>query len=188
MRWIPLLILGYLVVLFQTTAGRVLTFEVQAASIGTIGPDISALVAVFVALYARSWPDAMLAAWMLGFGVDLTAAGGAGAMTVVGPMAIAYALTAGLLFRLREAFFRERALTQALLALAFCLLTHGAWVTAQWVLAAHGASWGAYWRTLAQAGALACYTAALMPLAHFGLGKCQRWFLLAPAAGRRSRM
>jgi cell shape-determining protein MreD len=184
MRWIPFIILVYLVVLFQSTAGKVLTLT--TAGLGSVGPDLAALVAVFVALYARSCPDAMLAAWVLGMAVDLTVSGGVGAATVVGPMSLAYALAAGALFRIREAFFRERALTQGLLALGFCLLAHGVWVTAQSLLAAGEVSWSAYGRTLLQAAALACYTAALMPLAHFGLIRCQRWLLVSPV-GRGGR-
>jgi rod shape-determining protein MreD len=184
MRWIPFLILAYLVVLLQTTAGQFLT--IKTAGIGSIGPDLTALVAVFVAFYARNWVDAVLAAWALGLAIDLTAAGGPGAVTVVGPMSIAYCVATGLLFRVREAFFRERALTQALLAWAFCLLAHGLWVTAQSLLAAGEMTWRGYGQTLLQAAALACYTAVLMPMVHFALSKCQRWFLPAPVGpGRR---
>ena len=183
MRWIPLLILTYLVVLFQTTLGRLLT--IRTAGIGTIGPDLTALLAVFVAFYGRNGVEVMLAAWVLGLAVDLTTTGGVGSMTAVGPMPLAYALAAGLLFRVREAFFRERALTQGLLAAAFCLLAHGLWVTTQSLLGGR-TTWAAYGRTLLQAAALACYTGLLMPLAHVLLGKAQRLFLAAPAGpGRR---
>jgi rod shape-determining protein MreD len=186
MRWVLFFILAYLVVVFQTTAGRLLM--VRTSSLGTIGPDLTALVVVFVALHAQNWADVMLAAWSLGAAVDLTTAAGPGGPTVVGPMAIAYALTAGLLFRAREAFFRERALTQALLAWAFCLVAHGGWVTAQSLLGRGPTSWSAYGRWLGQAAALAVYTAALMPLAHFALRKCRRWLLTGPVGrGRRAR-
>jgi len=185
-RWIRFLILTYLVVLVQTTAGRLLVFRTSA--VGMVGPDLLALLAVFVALHVRNWADVMLAAWSLGLAVDLTTAGGPGGATVVGPMALAYALTAGLLFRVREAFFREQALTQMLLAWAFCLLAHGLWVTAQWLLAPGEMTASAYARTLGQAGALAVYTALLMPLAHFALSKGQRLLLTGPASrGRRGR-
>jgi len=176
MRWIPLLILTYVVVLLETTLGRVLFID--TASLGSVGPDLTALVVVFVACYARSGTDAMLTAWILGFAVDLTVGGAMDAMSVVGPMSIAYCLAAGLLWRVRDAFFRERAVTQALLALAFCALAHGVWVTMQAMLAPGGAGLGGYGRTLLQALAGACYTALLMPLAHYGLSRCQRMFLV----------
>lgn len=182
MRWIPLLILTYLVVLLETTLGRALF--INTASLGAVGPDLTALVVVFVAFYARSATDAMLTAWILGFAVDLTVGGAMGAMPVVGPMSIAYSLVAGLLWRVRDAFFRERATTQALLALAFCVLTHGLWVTAQAILAS-GPGGGDYGRTLLQAIAGACYTALLMPLAHYGLSKCQRMLLVSPVGPTR---
>ena len=186
MRWIPFLILAYVVVLAQTTLGRVLVFTTQA--VGSIGPDLMALVAVFVAFYVRGWADAMLAGWVLGMTLDLSTAGGAGSVTALGPMSIAYALAAGLIYRIREAFFRERALTQTLLAWLFCLVTHGLWVTFQSLLALKEMTWGAYGRIVLQALALASYTALLMPMAHFGLARCQRWFLAAPVGpGRRMR-
>jgi rod shape-determining protein MreD len=185
MRWIPFLILTYVVLLIQCTAGRVLVIHPEG--LAPIGPDLAALVAVFMAFYARGWADAVLAAWVLGLALDLTAGGGVGA-TAVGPMALAYAGAAGLLFRVREAFFRERAMTQALLALAFCLLTHTAWVTVQSLLAHGEVTASAYGLMMLQAVALACYSAALMPLVHFVLARCQRWFLTAPVgSGRRRR-
>ena len=93
---------------------------------------------------------------------------------------------AGLLFRVREAFFRERAMTQAMLAMAFCLMAHGLWVTSQALLGAGEMAWSTYGRTLLQAVGVSGYTALLMPLVHFGLVKCRRWFL-ASSAGRRGR-
>jgi len=185
MRWIPLLILTYVVVLLETTLGRALFID--TVSLGSVGPDLTALVAVFVVFHARGATDAMLTAWILGFAVDLTVGGAAGGMAVVGPMSIAYSLVAGMLWRVRDAFFRERAVTQALLALAFCALAHGAWVTMQAMLAPGPGGFGDYGRTMLQALAVAVYTAALMPLAHYALSRCQRMFLVA-AVGPTRRM
>jgi rod shape-determining protein MreD len=185
MRWIPFLILTYLVVLAETSVGWVLFIE--SSSLGAVGPDLAAMVAVFVAFYARGATDAMLAAWALGLAVDLTTGGGLGATTVLGPMSIAYCLVAGALWRAREAFFRERALTQAMLAFAFVALAHGTWATAQAALAPGQVSLGDYGRTLLQVLAVACYTAVLMPLAHYVLRRCQRFFLVS-AAGPAWRM
>lgn len=184
MRWIPTLILAYLVVLAQTTIARVLAF--QAGPVGTVMPDLAAVVAVFVALRARSGVDVMLCGWVLGLGVDLTTAGGVGASTAVGPMSIFYALCAGCVYRVREAFFHERALTQAFLALMFCLAAHGLWLSVQSLLNYHDMTWGAYLRALVQGAALALYTALLMPLGHVLLRACHHWFMAAPA-GQRGR-
>ena len=182
MHWIPFVILTYLVLLAQTTVGGVLTFSTH--SIGLVGPDLAAIVAVFVALQVRSGADAMLAAAILGLGVDLTTGGGVGAPTVIGPMPIAYALAGGGVWRVREAFFADRPMTQALLAMAFAASAHGAWVTMQ-VLRAGGIAWANYGTMLLQAAALAAYTAVLSPLGCFALGKIRRWFI--PATSTRSR-
>ncbi len=186
MRWIPFLILAYAVVLVETCVGRVLFIDIS--SLGAVGPDLAAMVVVFVAFYARSATDAMLAAWIIGMAVDLTTGAGVGSATVLGPMSIAYCLVAGLLWRMREAFFRERAITQVMLAFAFVALAHGIWVTAQAIFATGHVSFGDYGRMLLQVLAVACYTAVLMPLAHYGLRMCQRFFLVAAVGpGRRMR-
>jgi len=184
-RWIPLLILTYLLVVVQTTLGRLLVFS---TAIGPVGPDLLAPLAVFVAFGARSWPDAMLAAWAMGLAVDLATAGGPAGATVVGPMAVAYALTAGVLFRVREAFFRERVLTQGLLTCAFCLLAHGLWITAQSLLAPGAVPWSLYGRAWGQVAAVGLYTAVLTPLLHYAFSKTRRWILVGSAgAVRRGR-
>jgi len=187
MRWIPFIVLIYLVVIVQTTVGGILTFA--GGGIGTIGPDLMAIVAVFVAMHVRSGSDAALAAWAAGLALDLTTAGGPGAATVVGPMPIAYALAAAAVFKIREAFFRERAVPQALLALIFCLLAHGLWLTLQSLLARGEAiTWSTYGRRLLQAAMLAAYTAVLMPIAHRGLFRIRGWLIVAPAGrSRRAR-
>lgn len=183
MRWILLLILAYLLVLVQTTAGKVLVAHTQA--LGAIGPDLLAIAAVFLAFRAREALDVMLAGWVLGFALDLTSGGGPGAGTVVGPMAISYTVSCWAVYRIREALFRERALTQALVTLIFVVSAHGLWITLQSLLAG-GTSWQAFFRTLLQAVGVAVYTAALAPLGFFVLSKVERWFIIVPV-GRRPR-
>jgi len=185
MRWIPFVILAWLLVIVQTTLGRVLTLS--GTPIGSIGPDFLAILAVFVALQARSGLDAALAAWVLGLALDLTAAGGVTSPTVVGPMPIAYALAATLVYWLREAVFRERALIQALLAALFCLVAHGIWVTAQSLRASGEMTWSAYGEVLVQAVALAAYTALLMPMGYWALRYLRRIFMMAPSGRSRRR-
>lgn len=184
MRWVPFAILGYLVLLAQTSVVRILTFE--AGSLGAVGPDLVAVVALFAALNARSWQDAMLAAWCLGLGVDLTTSGGTGGVTVVGPMAVGYALAALAVNRMREAFFREWLVTQALTGLLFCLLAHGLWVTWQSLLAGDNMTWARYGHLLVQAGLLSAYTAALAPVVHLVLNRVSGW-LVPTSAGRAAR-
>ena len=181
MRWITLIILAYVVLLLQTTVARLLTLS--TAWLGNIGPDLVAILAVFIALHARSGVEVMLAAWGLGLALDLTSAGGVGVATAVGPMSITYALAAGAVYRFREAFFRERILPQVLLALTFCLLAHGGWVTLQCVLAYPAVTLAGYERLLLQALLLAAYTAVLAPLGHRALGRCRTWIVNAPVRG-----
>ena len=185
MRWVPLAILIYLVVLLQTTVLRVLSFTVP--SLGPVGPDMIAIMAVFLALRAATSADAMIAAWLLGLAVDLTAPGGPGSGAVVGPMAVAYALAAGGLFKIRDAFFRNSAMTQAILVLVFCALTHSAWVTVQALINYRTVTAFEYVRTLGQVGVSAVYSAVLAPLGHYMLHSCDRIILLLPASRRGRR-
>lgn len=184
MKLVPLIILAYLVMLAQCTVGGLLTFSLTA--IGTVGPDLSALVAVFMALNVRTGFHAALAGWLLGLAVDLTTVSAAGAATAVGPMPIAFAAAAALVFQAREAFFYSRPVPQASLALIFCLVAHGIWVTFQAVLAFGEVSWEGYARMLLQAAALAIYTAVLMPLGYLGLRWLRKWLISVPT-GRRHR-
>ncbi len=179
MRWVPFLILVYLVLLAQTTVGKVLTF--QETTLGTIGPDLAAIVVVFLALRLREGVELALASWVLGLAVDLTTAG-----PVVGPMPLAYVAASLAVLKMREAFFRERVATQMFLAMVFCLLAHGIWVTVESILTpAVSRSWGGYFQMVKQALALAIYTAVLMPLGHWVLGKLDRFIIASP--GQRTR-
>ncbi len=182
MRWVPFVILVYVTVLVQTTLGRVMTFH--TAGMGRVGPDLAAIVAVFLALRLRDGVELALAAWALGLAVDLASGAGGGLGAAVGPMALAYVVASAAVFRLREEMFRERPVVQVLLAAIFCLLAHGIWVTFQSVLLENGqGGWARYWRTMKQAVALAAYTAVLAPIGCWILGKCER-LLIAVQAGR----
>lgn len=183
MRWIPFLIVAYLLTLLQSTLGRVLCFE--TARVGSVCPDLLSMLGVFVALRVRSAVDVTIACGVLGLGLDLTAAGGAASAAVVGPMVMGYVVAGNGVYRVREAFFRQRALIQALLAMVFCLTAHGVWVTAQSVLAYSQTSGVEYWHMLLQAGALAVYTAVLAPIGAYLLNRIERW--LVPGASQRSR-
>lgn len=180
MRWIPFILVAYVVILLQSSLGRMLTFVFQ---IGAIGPDLAASLAVFVALRARSGLDAMLAAWVLGLALDLATGGGPGSSTVVGPMSLAYALTAGMVFRIREALFRERALTQATVTLLFCLISHGLWVTMQSVRLGE-IGWHDYMGLLGQVALVSIYTALLAPLMHYLLSRVERLIVVPATRGR----
>jgi len=181
MRWIAFLILTYAVLLLQTSLVQFGSF--LAGSAGSVQPDLLALVAAFVAMFARNNLDAMLAAWVLGLAMDLTTGGGGVHGSAVGVMPVAYALAAGAVYRLREVFFREKASTRVVLTLLFCLVAHGLWVALQSLLSWRYMTWGAYGRTMVQATLVSLYTAALAPLAHWLLDRAEPW-LLAPGGGR----
>jgi rod shape-determining protein MreD len=184
MRWVFFLILTYVVLLVQTSLIQWISFRAGAA--GSVQPDLLALVAVFVAIVARSGLDAMLAAWALGLAVDLTVGGGGTRSSALGVMPVAYALAAWAVYRLREVFFRERASTRILLTLLFCLLAHGLFVTLHTLLSWGQTTWGAYGRVLVQAIFISLYTAALAPLAHWLLDRVEPW-LLVSGGGRARR-
>lgn len=179
MRWTPFLIFAYLFTLAQTTLGRMLTLD--RLTLGPVGPDFTVLLAVFLAMYVPTVSEGMIAGWWLGMLLDLTTSG----MTRVGPMAIFFALFVWLVFQMREAVYRERALPQMILAGLFCLLAHGSWVILQLLLGAPGNHLG---RLLIQVLLSAVYTALLMPLAHFLLTPCRNWLLtFPPSRSRRGR-
>jgi len=183
MRWVQFVILAYLVLVVQSTLCGMIAFDVGA--VGRVMPDLMAVTAVFVALRGPNLRTVMIAAWVLGFAVDLTAIGGVGSATAVGPMSLAYAVAAWLIFQMREAVFSDHAITQGMLALVFCLAAHLLWVTAQSLL--RGA-WPYYGRLVAQAAGKSIYTALLMPAGFWLLSTVQGLFIEAPVRGtRRSR-
>jgi hypothetical protein len=170
MRWPIFLILAYAVILVQVSLGGLLTVSLP---IGRVGFDLVAATAVFMAFRTWTATEAMLACWVLGLTLDLTTAGGRPwGPTVVGPFAIVFSLLGGAVFSIREAFFRDRALTQVVVTLLFCLLAHALWITLQTIRLG---GWDFYGSMLVQAAAIAGFTAVLAPLAHFLLGCCARW-------------
>jgi len=185
MRWIFFVILAWLLVVVQTTLGRLLTYE--GLTIGTIGPDLVAPLAVFLSLCVRRSTDAAIAACLLGFLLDLTTGAANGSFAVVGPMAMGYALAGKMLFHVREAFFRQRLGTQVLLTLGFGLIAHGVWVSLQSLLAYGQTSWGEYGRMLLQAAAISGCSAVLAPLEFYLLNKAEGWLVPLPAGRARRR-
>jgi rod shape-determining protein MreD len=183
MRWIPFVILSYLAILLQGTLAGIVS--ITGLSIGSVRPDLAAILAVYVAMYARQPTDAMLAGWVLGLALDLTTGSAAGALAVIGPMPLAYAVAARVIYQLREAVFRDRPLPQMFLVLIFCLLSHALWVTLQWLRVGQvgAAGLGAMY---AQTVAVAAYTAVIAPAGCYGLRRIRTW-MIAPLPGRGRR-
>jgi len=174
MRWIYFVILAAVGVICQTTLVQVIWLDTP---VGWIGPELLAAAAVFFALSARGKLDAALAGWALGFGVELTLSGPG-----MGLLPLLYAGGCTGLQYIREAFFRERALAQAVLTLLFCAAVYELWTLYDVYLGAGGA----LGRRALQALGLAAYTAVLAPLVCAGLGRIDR-LLLTPAGGRGAR-
>lgn len=183
MRWVWLTILVYVVVQLQTTLAGALTISTP---VGLVKFDLLAMVAVFVAMHARETDDVLLAAWGLGLALDLTASGAASG-TVVGAMPVGYVLAAAIICHMREAFFHQHALPQAILTLVFCLISHGVWVATQSIMSAGGVGEGTFGSIILQVLAVALYTALLAPLAHVGMRRLRRGLLAPPSSRLRSR-
>lgn len=175
MRWIYFLILVLAAVVLQTTVVQVLWLRTR---LGYVGPEILAAVAVFVALRARSATDAALAGWVLGFALDLTLSGGG-----FGLLALLYAAGCAGVFVVREVFFRDRPVTQMILALLFCLFVYELWTAYEVLAGASGP--GHWWRNAVQAAGLSAYTAAVTPLLCVPLGRMQHLLIAAPLGRRR---
>ena len=182
-HWAPFILLSVLILLLQTTVGSLLAFTVH--DVGTVSPDLLALVVTTIAMWARNPVDIMLVAWGVGFVLDLTSTGGLAGTSSVGPMALGYAIAAGIIYRIREAFFREKVLPQAMLVLIFCLLSNIFRVTMQMVVSWHwdGSTFG---RQLVQAVLLALYSAVMVVPFFWIFSGIHRWLITTPP-GRGGR-
>ncbi len=181
MRWLPYLLLIAVTVLLQATLVGLVT--IRTDTLGPVGPDLAALVVVFMALHLRSGTDAALTGWAAGTLLDLTTAGGLTGGTVIGPMGVGYVLGAVVVFRGREVLFQERAAPQIILAFLFTVVAHGVWALGQTRFGTVGDALGPWWL---QSLAVALYTALLMPVAHWLLRRPRRWFIVTPT-GRAGR-
>jgi len=175
MRWIPFIILVYVTLVLQSWLGLTIGF-------GGISPDLLAVVAVAVALWAPSGTVAMLAGWTLGFALDLTVTGATQTITFVGPMSLAYMLGARLIFNMREVVFNERVIVRALLTGAFCLVTHFIWIFAQCLMTV---SWSDFPRLLGQVVGVAIYTAIIAPIGCWMLWPTRGFLFEVPVQSSR---
>lgn len=115
MKWLPFLMLLVFTAVLQTTLAPVL-------AIGPIRPDWMLLLAVHYAIWGR-WPDAALAAWGLGFAMDLCSANIPGQGTAA-LHALTYGAAACAILYLRVDLFREHWLTQPAITFVFTWLVH----------------------------------------------------------------
>ncbi len=184
MKWLPLLVVGWLIVLVQSTLGRVLIFE--RFVVGPIGPDMMAALLVLLGLNGKKTGEVCSGAMVLGLMMDLMTAGGGPSLTRVGPMMLAYGLAVFLLQQIREAVDRDSLLPVAVLSGLVTLIAHGVWMILQYSLA-DGGSFSALMGSLVQVFFSAIYTAAVVPWIYWLLRPATVWILPNSPADRRSR-
>lgn len=156
MRWTVFAILAAITIVCQTTLVQMLfTFNL---TVGDIDPDWMFVLAVYYALWGP-WPDAAIAAWILGLVMDLSSLGRTGLL------AFCYGAAAWAIIRARHVVFREHPLTQFLITLLFGLGVQLAVVLYDRWMVENGAVPGAWRAALLKA----VYTAAFAPLLHWVL-------------------
>jgi rod shape-determining protein MreD len=114
MRWLTFVICAVVVITLQASIAPRLAWR-------GVRPDWILVLIVFFALNGRSI-DVLIGAWILGALVDL--------QTLPAPMgffSLTYALTAALVYSVREYLFREHVLTYVFVTFFVCLLVQGVW-------------------------------------------------------------
>ena len=160
MRWLTFMILVAAALTLQSTvAPRLEIFGVR--------PDWLLVVVLFFGLYAPSG-DAIFGGWIIGIAADL--------MTIerLGLLALSYALSALLVVAVRDYLFRDRAVTQFILALSVSLILRAAWMIFRRVL--YGPSGASPWESSAEWVWASIYTAAWAPLLGAILLGRSHWF------------
>lgn len=169
MKWFPFAILTVVAIVLQTSATTMIQIQ-------SIRPDLMFLLAVFYAMWGP-WPDAAIAAWVLGLVVDLES------LDRIGLHALCFGLAAFAIIKIRQVVFRDHAITQLLVTLVFTVLIH--------IVFGLYNRWGAssqeesiVWPALMTG----IYTAALAPYLHWLLMRMGRWTGLRPTRGLLSPM
>jgi rod shape-determining protein MreD len=169
MRWLPFIILLYVGIVLQTTLA-------QRLEINHVRPDFMFIAALYYALQVVS-PEAMIAAWFLGFAVDLCSQG------QLGVYAFAYGLMALLVVQFRESMFRDHPLTSLFVTLICTWLAH--LIAGVYFILTHPQSPRSTIEMLLHSTYTAMYTAAIAPYLHWMLGRIRG--VLGVAQPRRIR-
>jgi len=169
MRWLSFVILAYVGIVLQTTVA-------ERLEISHIRPDLMFIIAVHYALHAVS-PDAMIAAWLLGFVVDLCGQG------QLGVFAFGYGVTALFVVQLRDSMFRDHPLTSLFVTLVCTWLVH--LLAGIHFLLTHAQAHRSWVEMLLHSTYTAMYSAAVAPYLHWLLGRLRG--LLGLASPRRLR-
>ena len=158
MKWLPLAILALLAIVLQTTV-------VPWFRIGESGPDLLFVLAVHYALWGP-WPDAGIAAWILGFVFSTQTD------APVGLHAFLYGAAAWGIMRIRQFVFREHPVTQFLVSLLFTFLVQSCiWIGLHFLATVRRSPGDVLGLCIVTAG----YTAVCAPFIHAGLHRVGRW-------------
>lgn len=175
MRWFYIILVAFVASMIQTTAGQIFWFP---TSLGWIGPIFPIGAAVFAILYARQAVDVALAGWIFGLALELPLGG----ETSMGLLPVLFAAVSAVLFKMREAFYRDRLVTQMILGFVLALLVYQAWAMCQAVLP--GGLTQPYWRVTLQMLVVAVYTGLLTPSMVAMLKPLQRVLWTVPSTQR----
>jgi rod shape-determining protein MreD len=164
MKWASFAILAGLAVVVQTAA-------VPRVEIQSVRPDIMFILAAHYALWGP-WPDAAIAAWILGLAADLQSA------DRIGLHAMCFGLAAWGIMRIRQIVFRDHAATQIVVTLVFTILTQLIiQLYRRW--GAAGPRDGMFWSAVLTG----VYTAIFAPYLHWFLIRLGRWTGLRATRG-----
>lgn len=121
MRWLPFLILAYLVVSLQLALGGIL-------KLGEYSPNLVLLFIIFIGLHAPI-EAALIAGFILGFMHDVVSSHG------IGTYALAYSLIAGLTYQLRGIMYADHVATHFTITILLGFLLVGYLLLRHWVRA-----------------------------------------------------
>ncbi len=169
MRWLPFIILAYIGIVLQTTVA-------QRLEINHVRPDFVLIIALYYALSATS-PDALIAAWLLGFTVDLCGQG------QLGVFALGYGLMALLVVQFRDSMFRDHPLTSLFVTLICTWLVH--LLAGVHFVLSHSHAQRSVIEMLLHSTYTAMYSAAIAPYLHWLLARLRG--LLGTVQPRRLR-
>lgn len=175
MRWIVFAIVLFFVIVLQTAL-------VPHIHVLSAWPDLPVLLAVHLMLVAPA-PEAMLAAWIIGFAVDLNSVSYSNSSNI-GVSALSYGLTALLVLRARRHWFRDQASTYFLFVLVAASLVHMLVDLHMLYVTDQMPQWKA---RLALSLGVAFYTTLLSPYAHWLLRRLRGALGIGPVQTLRVR-
>lgn len=158
MKWLPFGILACITIICQTTF-------VPSMAIHHIWPDWMFVLAVHYALWGP-WPDAAIAAWLLGLIVDLQSS------DRIGLYAFSFGAAAWAIMYVRQAVFRDHPLTHVVMTLFFAFGVRLLAAFYDWWCGTTSGSFGALFYP---AFFTALYTAACAPYLFWPLIRMGKW-------------